>query len=56
MVQILMVLVNEFRFYTNCSRKLLMLIAGKLMGDLLLLSQYLTVSFIVSMMCSSIDR
>lgn len=55
-MQILMVLVNEFRFYTNCNRKLLMLIAGKLMGDLLLLSQYLTVSFIVCMMCFSIDR
>lgn len=48
-MQIFIVLVNDFRFYTNCSRKLLMLIAGKLMGGFLLLSQYLTVSFIVSM-------
>lgn len=48
-MQIFVVLVNEFRFYANCSRKLLMLIAGNLMRDLLLLSQYLTVSFTLSM-------
>lgn len=39
------VLVNEFRFYTNCNRKPLMLIAGKLVGDILLLTQALGSQF-----------
>lgn len=32
------VLVNEFRFYVNYNRKLLILIVGKLVGDILLLA------------------
>lgn len=32
------VLVNEFRFYINCNRKTLILIVGKLMGDILFLA------------------
>lgn len=33
------VFVNDFRFYANCTRNLLMLIVGKLIEDILLLLQ-----------------
>lgn len=49
-------LVNGFRFYANYSRKLLILIIGKLMGDILFLAQALD-DYIISMIrCFSIYK